>query len=208
MVLLIDGDNGPGVNTRNMDQLSEADKAVIFYASDNKYYAKESNRSALTENTRCKVEFKCIAAGNCAVDLAVAMDVAVLLSSSPGTTVVLVSNDKHFGTIAKLACRQFTDSSIVKAANVLEAVNRYRILELKNLGDVYSWLTYTLGDVKGREIYNKLDALFMEKHTTTEIGSTGDASKNEVYDKWNFIRTKITSIWHSAVLTWRKPGRT
>ena len=164
MILLIDGDNGPGVNTNNMEQLKDTDRAVIYYASDNKYYTKESNRTAVVEKSGCEVLFRCIPAGNCAVDLAVAMDSSVWVAELPGTTVVLVSRDKHFGTISKLACRRFGNCSIVHAATVDEAISRYRVLELSDLSDVRDWLAYTFGERKAGELFGKLEKMFIDKY--------------------------------------------
>ena len=78
MIVIIDGDNSPGTNVKKLGRLDENDRVIIYYASDNGFFQKETNRNSLIEGTRCSIDFKCVPAGNCAVDLAVAMDAGIM----------------------------------------------------------------------------------------------------------------------------------
>ena len=181
MTIFIDGDNGPGTNTKNIEQLRKSDRVILFYASDNKYYLKDSNKKALAEAAVCSIEFKCVEAGNCAVDLAVAMELAAMLSGVPNKIIVLVSKDKHFGIISRLATQRFTKCYVVQATTVDEAINKYRILELENLAEMHNWMTYTLGEEKGKEVYSKAEQLFTVSHKTKNSYKFTDAMHNFLF---------------------------
>ncbi len=164
MIVIIDGDNSPGTNVRKLGRLDERDKVIIYYASDNGYFAKESNRISLIEGTRCHVGFKCVPAGNCAVDLAVAMDAGIMLQNSPADVLVFISKDKHFKIIQNLIKSSSCSWYVAQASDVEEAVQNYKVLETSSLDEFQNWLIHLFGIDKGIEMYERIDLMFTKKH--------------------------------------------
>lgn len=162
MVMIIDGDNSPGTNVRKLGQLDEKDKVIIYYASDNGFFTKEGNRISLIENTRCSVEFKCIPAGNCAVDLAVAMDMGIMLENDPAGVLVLVSKDKHFKIIQNLMKSESHGWYVAQAPDIDDAVQNYKVLETTSLDGFRDWLIHLFGKEIGTEMYERLEAMFKD----------------------------------------------
>ena len=167
MIIVIDGDNSPGTNVRKLGKLDERDKAIIYYASDNGYFAKTDNRSQIVEGSRCAIEFKCIPAGNCAVDLAVAMDMPRILQREDGGVLVLVSKDKHFKIIQNLLRADYKAWFIAQASDIEEVVLNYKVLEADTLVDFHNWLVHLFGGTKGNETYEKIDRMFASKYAVT-----------------------------------------
>lgn len=169
MILIIDGDNLPDITVKKLGQLDESDSVMIYYASDNGFFTKESNRVPLIDNTRCNVTFKCIPAGNCAVDLAVAIDLGTILHTMPGKVLILISKDKHFKIIQSLIKESSPEWYIAQAADVDEAVEGYKILETASLVDFHNWLIHMFGGRNGNEVYARIEELYADKYAGMKI---------------------------------------
>ena len=206
MIVVVDGDNSPGSNVNGIKRMKESDSAFIYYASDNKYYQKKENRATIENDSICSIKFKEISAGNCAVDLAVAMDLSEICSKAAGSPVVLISNDKHFGIITKLASSKFERCSIFQASSIKDALKKYRILEVSDLVELNNWLIYTFGSETGTRLYRKIDDIFAIKHTCMKAVSDRDASDCEGCVQWKAEskEKKKKSLLRSI---WKKPER-
>ena len=204
MIIVVDGDNSPGSNVNGIKRMSDKDSVVIYYASDNQYYRKGENRAAIYKDTVCTIEFKEIPAGNCAVDLAVAMDMDGMCMKAAGAPIILISNDKHFGIIVKLASAKYKKSRIFQASSIKDALKKYRIVEIDDLVELNNWLIYTFGSEIGSQLYRRIDTLFAIKHTCLKSVSEGDASDQEGFVLWKPMtgESKVVSLLE---LIWRQP---
>ncbi|MBQ3281157.1 MAG: hypothetical protein IJH41_02000 [Eubacterium sp.] len=167
-MIIVDGDNAPGMNTRKINELDARDRLIIYYASDNKYYLNEVNRELLKQKAKCPIEFKVVKNGNCAVDFAVAMDLAVLLSIETEGTAALISEDKHFGTIADHAYKINNKWLVVRASTVEEVIKHYKFLESTSPAELHESLVKLFGPHHGASFYRRLKEMFREKNQLNE----------------------------------------
>lgn len=192
MRICVDGDNAPGANTKGINKLSDIDKVIVFYASNNKYYCAEANREKLLANANCEVEFRSIPAGDCAVDIAIAMYAAQAVLTQEPQIMVLVSEDKHFGIIARQAQSMSKDWLIAQESNIENALHKYRLPEAGSLYEFHEYLVRLYGYNAGTDLYKKLGDQFKRQ----ENKKTNEKKHVKTVD---LIRTKLFPQFYKSM---------
>ena len=160
VLYFVDGDNNPGMRTEGISRLPADVKVRIYYASNNTYYTRTTNRDALTVCTDCAVEFMKVPAGKNAVDLMIAIDAAAELTKTDMIRgIVLVSADKHFCMISSFLKNRWPDVVIKSAGTVKQGHEVMDLLSVSSLQDMHRILIQKYGTQAGSEVYRTIRGL-------------------------------------------------
>ena len=162
IVCLIDGDNNPPKGADGIELLNADDSVIVFYAANNPFYSKASNRQALQSLAVCKVEFIQVPPGKNSVDFAVAIEASKLYSGSRDARIyLLISQDKHFDIIERQLMRQHRSSNLVqRVSSIRDGMEHFFLFKASTADELKQLLKKYYG-AQGANLYRQLREIFI-----------------------------------------------
>ena len=164
IMYFIDGDNAPGSRTTGIEKLLPSEKVKLFYHSGNKLYTKESARNELQEKANCPIDFVKVQSGKNAVDFAIAMEIAIEMSSdNPLDAVILVSEDGDFSTVSSLVRNRWPNTLVKKIKTIEQGHNFVGIMLISDKRSLNNYLVKKYGAEIGGRIYRNVKDIFKKE---------------------------------------------
>lgn len=163
MIIYIDGDNSPGTRTEGIGALTSEDALHIYYSSSNSYYMSSKRQKKIHDVSGCAVKFVQVKAASNAVDFAIAIDASVSACQSKNETIVLISEDKHFTTIADYLKIVNNSVNVYVEKSIRNAALKYKMLDLDSLGAFRKYLYELYGADAAESFYALLKTMFKEE---------------------------------------------
>ena len=192
MIIYLDGDNGPGSRTSGIAALGSQDMLYIYYSASNQHYRSAKRRSRLVEEARCPIKFIQTASTSNAVDFAISVDAAIACFTNVSEVVVLISEDKHFQTIANYLRTINPKASVCLEKNIHDAVLKYKLFDIKDLDSFRAYLCELQGHDAGAAFFNYLEDLFAEKAAYKNSKHIQSPAWITIIAKWQCV---IFSKW-------------